>query len=125
MLKSVDIFSVEESPNSGVVAVSDAVGVNIHPFYDWTLPKLDDPEKMGIAAAERFQLKLNSFRSQFPGHKIVVAEVGWPSDSDPYSGDTQPGSEMLQYHFVKVKRPSTPSTQQKCEMCVSRLSSAL
>ena len=112
MLKNVDIFSVEESPNPGVVAVSDAVGVNIHPFYDWTLPKLDDPKEMGNAAAERFQLKLNSFRSQFPGQKIIVAEVGWPSDSDIYSGDTQLGSEMLQYHFVKVTRIDTTNKTQ-------------
>ena len=110
ILQTVEIFSVEETPNPGVVAVSDAVGVNIHPFYDFTLEKKYDPKDLGVSAAERFKLKLGTHRANFPGKKIIVTEVGWPSSSDIYSGDTQLGSDMAQLYFVQVISQKQPLT---------------
>lgn len=102
ILNTVDVFSVEAFPNPGVVAVSDAVGVNIQPFYDFTLSNQGDAHAIGVAAAERYELKLNEHRSNFPGKKIIVTEVGWPSSSDMYSGDRQIGSEAIQLNFIQV-----------------------
>ena len=103
VLQTVDVFSVEESPHPAVVAVSDAVGVNIQPFYDFTLGHDGTPQEIGIAGAERYELKLNQHRSNFPGKKIVVTEVGWPSSSDVYSGDNQVGSDIIQLSFIEVR----------------------
>lgn len=102
ILQTVDVFSVEESPHPSVVAVSDAVGVNIQPFYDFTLSHDGAPEEIGIAGAERYEMRLNAHRSNFPGKKIVVTEVGWPSSSDLYSGDNQMGSDVIQLSFIEA-----------------------
>jgi len=102
MLQTVDVFSVEGTPHPTVVAVSDAVGVNIQPFYDFTLPHDGAPQEIGEAGAQRYELKLNEHRSNFPGKKIVVTEVGWPSSSDSYSGDNQVGSDLIQLSFIEA-----------------------
>lgn len=93
---------MEETPNSGVVGVSDAVGVNIHPYYDVTLQKASDPDEFARVAVERFAFKLNFHQAKFPGKQLVVTEVGWPTSSDPYAGDYQTGSQILQLKFILV-----------------------
>eukprot|EP00210_Caulerpa_lentillifera_P003749 g3582.t1 len=99
-LGSIKIFSVEETPHAGVVSVSDAVGVNIHPFYDVTLKKGGDPDELVKDAMKSFDMKLKRHKSSFSGKDLIVTEVGWPTNSDPYAGDHQTGSEILQLKFV-------------------------
>lgn len=70
---------------------------------------MSDPEEYAHAAVERFTMKLNQHRSSFPGKKIVVTEVGWPTSSDMYNGDTQQGSDVMQLCFVKVFNIPTKS----------------
>eukprot|EP00210_Caulerpa_lentillifera_P008375 g7987.t1 len=99
-LGTIKVFSVEETPDTSVVGVSDAVGVNIHPYYDVTLEKAGDPTAFAKIAVERFALKLDYYKAKFPGRELIVTEVGWPTSSDPYAGDYQHGSESLQLQFI-------------------------
>lgn len=80
-LRTVPVFSIEVFPHPEVVAVSDAVGANIHPFYQKELPGESDPEAMATRAVEGTTHVMNLFKSFFPGKRFIIGEVGWPTSS--------------------------------------------
>ncbi|GMH37165.1 hypothetical protein BSKO_05038 [Bryopsis sp. KO-2023] len=99
VLRNVDIFSVEVFPHPEVVAVSDAVGANIHPFYNTHLAGDSNPENMAGMAVMGTMHSMDMLKSYYPGKRFIVAEVGWPTDSK--NGEAHEGKMDVTKHFMK------------------------
>lgn len=78
-LRMIPIMTMEAFVHEEVVAVSDMVGINIHPFYHNNLGASSDPEKMSDMGVERAFSTLNIMRALTHGKEIVIGEVGWPT----------------------------------------------
>lgn len=83
-LQNVPVFSVDVIPHPYVVSVSDAVGVNIHPFYRTDLPTVQDPYEMSEMALGSSIEQITSFRDLYVGKEVFVTETGWPTQSAPH-----------------------------------------
>lgn len=81
VLKTTPVYAVEAYPNAQLVAASDALGVNIHPFYVPDLPNIWDPDQMADAALEMATKVMNLFKTMYPWKPLVVTEIGWPTSS--------------------------------------------
>ena len=81
ILKNVPVFSVDVTPHPAVVGVSDAVGVNIHPYYRRDLAKSSDPHVMSDNALGASIEQITTFQRVFAGKEVIVTETGWPSQS--------------------------------------------
>lgn len=80
-LQNVPIFGVDAFPHPRVVGASDVLAVNIHPFFQHELPNSQDPYTMAALALRGAKSVVNSYRSMFPGKRLVVTEIGWPTSS--------------------------------------------
>lgn len=80
-LQTVPVFSVDVIPHPDVVAVSDAVGVNVHPFYRYDMDRSDDPNEMSDHAMFYAIEQITTLQNLYPGKEVFVTETGWPSSS--------------------------------------------
>lgn len=98
VLQTTPIFSVDVFPHPQVVAVSDVVGSNIHPFYRRDLPKLSDPEVLAEMAVQKTFEQHQLFQQMY-GKKVIITEVGWPTSSSP--SDVHIGSKDISKAFLE------------------------
>eukprot|EP00210_Caulerpa_lentillifera_P003748 g3581.t1 len=98
-LLTVPVFSVDVIPHPAVVAVSDAIGVNVHPFYRRDIAHNSDSNIMSDLALASSIQQINLFSSWYGGMEIFVTETGWPSSSAPHElhrGDLQVSKLYMQ-----------------------------
>lgn len=104
MLQNVPIFGVEAVPHPAVVAASDAVAVNIHPFFHYHLPNPQDPYEMATLALQGAKEVLNSYRAMFPGKRLIITEIGWPTSSEGHelhSGKMETTKAFMQVRCLR------------------------
>jgi len=98
-LHTVPVFSIDVFPHPEVVAASDAIGVNVHPFYRRDIGKTPDVNVMSDLALSSSIQQITLFRSLFPGKEVFVTETGWPTSSAPneiHQGNLQVSKLYLQ-----------------------------
>ncbi|GMH37166.1 hypothetical protein BSKO_05039 [Bryopsis sp. KO-2023] len=115
-LRMIPIYTMEAFVHDEVVAVSDRVGINIHPFYHSNLSSSQDSETMSDMAVKRAFNTLDIMRAVSHGKEVVIGEIGWPtaatSQDMPASVDiakkfmdkftAQAGSHGAQYFWFEL-----------------------
>eukprot|EP00803_Ostreobium_quekettii_P003310 evm.model.scf_317.2 EVM.evm.TU.scf_317.2 scf_317:19502-22222(+) len=81
-LLSAPIFSVDVFPHPEVMAVSDALGANVHPFYRTDIGDHPDAEEFADILVQKSFEQYQTFGSTH-GKKVVITEIGWPTSSAP------------------------------------------
>lgn len=70
-----------------LVAAVDYIAVHILPY--WEGIPLEKPEGVeGYGAVDYIFMRYNQLKEAYPGKQIVITEVGWPSDGQPYKHAT-------------------------------------
>lgn len=99
VLRSAPIFSVEVFPHPEVVAVSDLVAANIHPFYNTDIVGDSNAETMASIAVTGTMNTMRSLMSFYPGKRFIVSEVGWPTNSK--NGEAHIGRTEISKTFMQ------------------------
>ena len=97
------MFSVDVIPHPAVVGVSDAVGVNIHPYYQTDLPQNPDPYVMAENALGSAIKQITTFQKLYSGKEVIVTETGWPSQSAAH--ERQRGNFQVAQLYREVTQP--------------------
>jgi len=97
-LRTTPIYAVEIFPDPDIAAVSDVLGLNIHPFYRPDLVDSADPEIMSDNILEVAKEQIALYSNMMPEKTVVVTEIGWPTQSDPtemHHGDSTTAIKFL------------------------------
>ena len=81
VLRTTPIFAVDVFPHPELLAVSDVLGANIHPFYRQDIPDHPDAEYMADQLVQKSYEQYMGLQSN--GKKVVITEIGWPTSSAP------------------------------------------
>lgn len=101
ILKTTPIYAVEAFPHPEVVAASDCLGVNVHPFYVPDLPNYGSADEMAEGAVVMATKVMDLFKGMYPGKPLVVTEIGWPTSSSYGSAlDKHTGSMDIATKFM-------------------------
>lgn len=100
ILNEVPVFTIEIVPIPALVAASDVLAVNVHPFYRRDLQNAADPEVMANRILEATAHQIDFYRNLAPEKQIVVTEIGWPTESAP--NDVGVGDPEVSYRFLQV-----------------------
>ncbi|KAI8096404.1 glycoside hydrolase superfamily [Halteromyces radiatus] len=88
-----------DTPNtfpSDVIAASDVIGVNIHPYFGGV-----DISQAG----SNMKQQLNTFKSKAQGKSVFVAETGWPSAGNT-NGASVPSVSNVQSYVNQLRSMS-------------------
>eukprot|EP00210_Caulerpa_lentillifera_P008374 g7986.t1 len=99
ILNKVPVFTVDIIPIPVLVAASDKLAVNIHPFYRRDLNYSSDPEVMAERILEATIYQIDFYRNLSPNKQLVVTEIGWPTASE--SDDVNLGDVEVSHRFLK------------------------
>lgn len=81
-LLNTPVYAVEIFPDKEINDASDALGLNIHPFYRPDLVDVSDSEEMSEKILQAAIEQIDLYRNMMPTKPIVVTEIGWPTQSD-------------------------------------------
>eukprot|EP00210_Caulerpa_lentillifera_P003750 g3583.t1 len=98
-LNEVPVFTIEIIPIPALVAASDMLAINIHPFYRRDLQHTPDPEVMANRILEATAHQIDFYRNMAPEKQIVVTEIGWPTESAP--NDVGVGDPEIAFRFLQ------------------------
>lgn len=100
VLKNVPVFTVEVNDYKELIASSDVIGMNIHPFHDRNIGVTGDAEVMSDMALEFTKKKYNEVRMKYGHKEVYITETGWPSKSE--RNEKNYGSVTIQKLYFKV-----------------------
>lgn len=98
-LQNVPVMTMETNAFPEIVAVSDKVGINIHPYYHSDLNLYGSPDAMAEQGAERAIVTYDVMKALSNGKEVVVGEVGWPSRKR--TQDPMPASIEMERMFMQ------------------------
>ncbi|KAI7907795.1 glycoside hydrolase superfamily [Cokeromyces recurvatus] len=83
-----------------LIAASDFMGVNIHPYFDTSVTTIED-------AYKNLVLRFNNIKGRAGDKTIYITETGWPSAGSG-SGAGQPSLSNMEAYATTVSKSSLP-----------------
>lgn len=102
ILNNVPVFGIEIYPNAEIIAVSDAQGSNIHPFYRTDLDETDNLDEMMENAVDKAMEQIQTYHEMAPNKPIIITEIGWPTMSDTSSEIHSANEDMSKIFMQKL-----------------------